>query len=273
MDMGRYSLFITILCIIMNGCIVRRALYPAPADIVPLRPPKPYEALNLPATRSNSVINAWHSHNSALGDSMPVVLFLHGNGENIETLRKYGTLSLLHSLKCHFIVIDYPGYGRSTGSPSEASLVDGCETTLKWIDKRYPENPLIIVGWSLGASVAILAASRNTDIVDGLVAMSAWTNVTEIAARFYPHWLVKLFLRDRYNSLEAVKKTTCPVLFIHGEQDGLIPVSHGERLSSAAPSLYKWRPIRNAEHNDLLDQPEVWDEIKLFLASITSNNR
>ncbi|MEM6797745.1 MAG: hypothetical protein AAF725_27500, partial [Acidobacteriota bacterium] len=97
--------------------LVRQMLYPAPPFRVPPAP-APLEEEILTSSEGDRIV-AW---TSALPEG-PAVLFLHGNGENLETLRLSGVFESFAALGASAMAIDYPGYGRSTGRPSERSLV------------------------------------------------------------------------------------------------------------------------------------------------------
>jgi pimeloyl-ACP methyl ester carboxylesterase len=254
---------------LFTGCIVRSALYPAPNIAVPDNPPPGMKEVVLQLATADSVV-CWLYHNESLSDTAPVLLFLHGNGENLQTLRLSRSFDLLAGLNVHFIALDYPGYGRSTGAPSENSIARACDSALLWIAGHYPKSSIIVCGWSLGAAAAISAAGRNPTLAKGLVAMSAWTSLYDVARRFYPGFLIKLFVRDKYNSLNAIANVKCPVVLIHGRQDQLIPAGQGEALSHAAPMLRRWVALEVTGHNDLLDNPLVWKEIGGFILSFSS---
>jgi pimeloyl-ACP methyl ester carboxylesterase len=252
----------------LTGCLVRSTVYPAPGIAVPPDPPSGHEEVRLEL--SNGVqVSAWWNHNQSLPDSAPALLYLHGNGENLETMRLSGVFGTLANMGAHVMAIDYPGYGRSTGTPSERSVLEACDTALQWLAGRHPESRRILCGWSLGAAAAISTAARNPVLADGLVAMSAWTTLIDVASRFYPRFLVKILVRDRYNSLVAIQRVKCPVLLIHGREDGLIPLRQGEKLAAAAPTLRRWVSLAGAEHNDLLDSPVVWAEIRAFIQTLS----
>jgi len=251
----------------LTGCIVRGAVYPAPGIAVPEIPPPGVEEVRLEPEGGGSVVCWWH-HDESLPDTAPILLFLHGNGENLETMRLAGTLERLVDLQVHVLALDYPGYGRSGGAPSERSVEQACDAALVWMGEHYPHSRRVVCGWSLGAAAAISVAARNPGLVDGLVAMSAWTNLADVAARFYPRFLVRLLVRDRYNSLDAVRHLRCPLLLVHGKNDRLIPVGQGEQLRRAAPTAQRWVVLEGSEHNDLLDNPVVWAEIRTFLRTL-----
>ncbi len=251
--------------------LVRQMLYPAPPIPVPSPPPSPLEEVTLELPAGERAV-AWAlAHSDPAG---PAVIFFHGNGENLETVRYSGLFEELAALGAHVLAVDYPGYGRSTGEPSEASLRLAGEAGLAWLGERHPDSPLVIVGWSLGAAVATQAAARRAPPdVAGVVLMSAWSDLASLAALHYPSWLVGLGLKDKYDSVAAARDVRAPVLMIHGTGDEIIPLAQGRRLhdalSSSAPAC-RFVEVPGAGHNDLLSRPVVWRELGAFLEQLSA---
>jgi pimeloyl-ACP methyl ester carboxylesterase len=250
----------------MFGDYARQMLYPAPPVPVPSPPPPPLAEVWLDLRTGDRVL-AWTSTAAAPADA-PVVLFFHGNGENLETLRSAGLLEELETLGVAFLAVDYPGYGRSSGSPSEEGLLATGEAAVAWARARHPDRPAVACGWSLGAAVAVAMASRHPDEVAGLVALSPWTTLDAAARLLFPGFVVKALLRERYDSLTAAREIRVPALVIHGELDSMIPASHGKEIAAALANG-RWVSVPRTGHNDLLGQPVVWEEVRRFLQDLT----
>ena len=254
-----------VLALALGGCDMRGMLYPAPWVSVPSPPPEPWQEVRLGVEGVGEVVGWAHPGTP----SRPVALFLHGNGENLETMRLSGTLDVLAHLGVGFLAIDYPGYGRSEGKPSEASLVASGLAGIDWLREQHAARPLILCGWSLGAAVAAqLAAARPRD-VSGLVLMSAWSSLESVGAEHYPRWLVRLSMSDTYDSLSAVAGIELPALVVPGERDGIIPAAHGKELAAALAGS-RWVEVRGAGHNDLLGRREVWAELEAFVHEVAA---
>lgn len=247
---------------LLAACPMRSLLYPAPPIAVPASPPPPFAEVLFESARGDR-IHAWHAEGER--EDGPAVVLLHGNGENLATMEAAGTLERARAVSGALLVPDYPGYGRSAGRPSESSLLASVEASASWLAARQPRRPLVIVGWSLGAAVAVRVTAGRED-VSGLVLLSAWTRLDEVAAEHFPAWLVRWFLHEDYDSLEAAPRVAVPVLMIHGESDRIVPVGLGRRLARAFPREARWLALPGVGHNDLLGQPEVWREVDAFLA-------
>jgi uncharacterized protein len=253
----------------MMDTFARQMLYPAPPVAVPSPPPAPLEEVGLDLATGERAAG-WTWEDPGLPPGAPLVLFFHGNGENLETLRWSGFYDELRLLGVPFLALDFPGYGRSTGTPSEEGLMATGDAAVAWARKLHPERPLVSCGWSLGAAVAIGTAARHPEAVRGLIALSPWTTLAEVAVVLFPEIAVKAMLREHYDSRMAANGVRAPALVIHGELDDLIPVAQGEEIASMLPGPARWVPVPRTGHNDLLGRPVVWQEIGAFLASLAS---
>jgi alpha-beta hydrolase superfamily lysophospholipase len=248
---------------LLTGCNVRQLIYPAPPIPVPASPPAPLEGVEL-ATPDGARLSVWHLPADHLPPARPVALFFHGNGENLETMRQTGLFEGLAQLGIGLAAVDYPGYGRSGGRPSEESLGQAADAAWQWLGERYPDRPRLVCGWSLGAAVALRLAADQGTAVDGVIAMSPWSSLPDVAGIHFPRWLVGMALNERHDSLALAPTITAPALVLHGARDQIIPVHQGERIAAALPNS-RWVPIPGAGHNDLLSREEVWQEMAAFI--------
>ncbi len=257
-------LIVLFIFIFMFNSLAKYLIYPVPRVIVPSPPTEPFKEVEIKLAQNELCIGWYHEIDS----KFPILLYFHGNAENLATLWQAGIFNELANLNVNYLSIDYPGYGKSNGKPSENSITKAAQNTLDWMVKKYPDSQIILGGWSLGAAVAIKLAADNLDKVDGLVALSAWSSIVEVAKRHYPHWMVKVFLKENYNSLVSVKQINVPTLLLHGERDFIIPVDHGRKLSQNFANKPLWHVIPGAGHNDLLAHPTVWQKIQEFVEYI-----
>jgi len=243
---------------------MKNLIYPAP-DIQVGAPPPSFVEVVLPLADGSEFI-AWHRPQTG-EDSRPAMVFFHGNGENLETMKWAGLYEQLSSLAVPVLAVDYPGYGRGTGRSSEESLKEASEVAFQWMGQQYPGRGVVPCGWSLGAALAIhLAATSPAELV-GVVAISPWTSLTEVANGHFPRWLVSVGLREEYDSLTAARSIASPALILHGTVDQIIPAEQGQRLAAELKTA-RWVPVAGAGHNDLLSFPVVWREIDSFVSGL-----
>lgn len=259
-------LAVPLLAVPLLDAFARASLYPAPSIAVPSPPPAPLTEVRLDTERGDSVI-AWAGGADA-PPGEPLVLFFHGNGENLATLHLAGAFDELAALGVAYLAIDYPGYGNSSGRPSEEGLAAAADAALAWATERPRQRPVVACGWSIGAAVAVGLTARHPGDTAALIALSPWSSLPELARRYFPGPLVRLALADRYDSLTAAPAVAVPALVIHGRRDAIIPAEHGRRLAAALGGPVEHREVPAAGHNDLLAHPEVWREIGRFLAQV-----
>ena len=268
-NMITWLLFLLIIATIpfLVNWLVPRLIYPAPSISVG-NPPAGLEEIKLPQSTGENVYG-WLYRKPAATDSTPVVLFLHGNGENLQTMNLGGLFEALQHLDVHYLALEYPGYGKSGGKPSEKSILEAGNSAIDWLVSQFPKNPKVLLGWSLGAGAAFQIANQQGDRVDGLIVLSPWSSLPEAAAAHYPEWLVGLVLKEKYNSVEAAKQIHCPTLVIHGETDTIIPVSQSEKIAASLRGTVRYMRMTDAGHNDLFAQEEVWQQLYHYLHNFT----
>lgn len=178
-------------------------------------------------------------------DTAPVLLWTHGNAEDLGTLEPI--LELFSSQQIGVLGIDYPGYGLSSGLPSEADCYEAIESGLRFLvdDRKIAIERVVVVGQSVGSGPATWLAERYPEI-RGLVLISPFLSAFRAVTR------VPLFPADRFPNLRRIRKVTCPLLVIHGEQDEVIPFNQGQRIHAAHPGEQKdFLALPGTGHNDL----------------------
>ena len=245
---------------------IRDRLYPAPPIRVPSPPPAPL--VEVPLEAGGRPVVAWYlpgPEPTRAGPIPPIVLMLHGNGENLETMRQGGLFADLGRNGAAVVAIDYPGYGRSPGTPSEAANLAAAEAAWEWMLQHRDGRPPVVAGWSLGAAVAAQLAAKRRDDAMGVILLSAWDRLDAVARLHFPGWMVSALLSERYDSAAAAASIAAPALLVHGDRDDIIPIELGRSLYAALPGRKQWVEVPGASHNDLLARPEAWQAIHAFL--------
>jgi len=191
-------------------------------------------------------INAWFFPNAS---SAEVLLCFHGNAENIGyALPRMKTLSRLGT---NLLAVDYRGYGKSEGSPSEPGVYRDAEAAYRYltVGRGFSPKNILIYGQSLGGAVAIDLASKRD--CGGLVVESSFTSGRDMARRVFIIPLLEYVPKSRFDSIAKIAKVRAPVLILHGTQDEGIPFSMGEKLYQAAPEPKRFLPVPGAGHSDV----------------------
>jgi fermentation-respiration switch protein FrsA (DUF1100 family) len=176
-----------------------------------------------------------------------VALYFHGNRGNIS--QRLESLKIFHRLRLSAFILDYHGYGRSGGRPSEqATYVDAQAAWDYLLKERHiaPAN-IIVFGRSLGAAVASWLIVRQRPAA--AVIESTFTSLPDVAAETYPLLPVRWLTRFRYNTLENLRQAQCPVLIAHSREDAVISFQHGKRLYEAAAGRKDFLEMMG-DHND-----------------------
>lgn len=204
------------------------------------------------------------------GKSDLTLLWFHGNAGNIS--RRVDNIALLHEhLGANIFIIDYRGYGRSEGSPSEQGLYLDAEAAIEYLRSRedVKDDRLVLFGRSLGGAVAVEMATRHE--VYALVVESTFTSVQAMAksahpvlSRFFP---IGAVVRSKYDSLSKIKEVGSPILVIHGDRDEIVPYNMGQELYDAANEPKTFYSIEGSGHNDtyLVGGSAYFDTLRRFL--------
>lgn len=189
----------------------------------------------------------------------PAVIFAHGNAELIDhnaiELQEYQRLGVT------VLLVEYRGYGRSAGSPSQAGIVADFVQAYDLLAARdeVDASRIVLHGRSVGGGVVLdLATKRKAAAV---ITQSTFTSVTAMAGRYL---MPPFLIRDPFDNAAAVRQLDCPILIMHGEHDSIIPFSHGKKLASLAKdaTLIAYA----CDHNNLPpDEQQYWKDVKAFL--------
>jgi fermentation-respiration switch protein FrsA (DUF1100 family) len=180
------------------------------------------------------------------GRRRAVVLFFHGNGGNIS--HRIEKTRLLFYPEISSMMIDYHGYGRSHGTPSEKTCYLDALTSWEYLvlQRHFEPNQIILFGESLGGAVAVDLATRKE--VGAIILESTFPNIGVVANRFFPG--LSVFLKRKFDSLSKIPRVHVPLLQLHGDEDDLVPYEVGRRLYDAANEPKEFYTIKGAHHND-----------------------
>ncbi|HUW26919.1 MAG TPA: alpha/beta hydrolase [Gallionella sp.] len=234
----------------------------------PARLGAPFEELRIPSGSGaeRGDLHAWWI--PAETTNAPTLLYLHGNfrniGYNLENALRY------RALCCNLLLVDYRGYGNSTGGkPSEAKVYEDAEAAWQYLLKRrgVESQQLFIYGHSLGGAVAIDLALHHPEAA-GLIVESTFTSMQAMSELKYDFLPVGLLLNQRFESLQKIPQLKIPLLLIHGTWDQKVPVEMGRQLFEAAPQPRTLVLIDGGEHsnNAAVGWIEYRDAVSAFVS-------
>ncbi len=199
-------------------------------------------------------------------DHKGVVLFLHGKGGNISTRLPFVDY-FCRKLGLSTFIIDYRGYGKSEGRPTEKGTYLDAEAAWEYLTtiKKISPGDIIIFGRSLGGPIAARLAGKVK--ARALILESTFTAIKDVAAQIYPYLPVRKFFKFEYPTADYLKRVKIPVLIIHSKGDDYIPFSHAIKLYNAANKPKYFLKINGPHNSSYLESKEVYIEgIKSFIA-------
>jgi len=230
------------------------------------------ETLELP-TPDGETLHAYllRPPNAALRKDITILTF-HGNAGNIGHRLPIGKV-LTDSLGCNVLMLEYRGYGKSTGIPNEDGLTIDAQTGLDYIRKQpdLKDTKLIIYGQSLGGAVAIKLVEDNQhqgDIV-GVILENTFTSIRKLIPTVFPpaKYLAPL-CHQNWTSEKTLPKITAkiPILFLSGLKDEIVPAAMMRSLYDVCVVRTKiWKEFENGNHNSTVAEPGYFDAILEFL--------
>ena len=156
---------------------------------------------------------------------------------------------------CEVLAVDYPGYGLSSGQPSEGGCYQAADAAFAklYSNYGYKQESVVVFGRSLGTGVAVDLVARHK--VKGLVLVSPFTSTFRVITK------VKLVPFDRFDSLAKIGRVTCPLLVVHGDRDAVVPFAMAEEIFASATGASRKEYLRlpGARHNE--DLPGAYAEV------------
>jgi fermentation-respiration switch protein FrsA (DUF1100 family) len=226
-------LFITYLGIVVVFWFLERRLvfHPTSPQEEWLKPEdERSEDVSFASTDGNTIHGRWippeTTHHGA-------VLVANGNAGNL-THRGELAAELRKALGAGVLLFDYPGYGKSTGTPSEEGCYASGAAAYAWLteQRKIPPGRIILCGESLGGGTAVELATKHEH--RALVLIYTFTSLPAAAKWHFPFLPTHTLMRTRFDNLSKIGRCNRPVFLMHGTADRMVPFSHSEQLHAAA---------------------------------------
>lgn len=213
------------------------------------------------ATADGLKINGWFISNN---DSDKVFLVFHGNASNISEQMNW--IRLYHVLPANIFIIDYHGYGKSQGQPSENNLYMDAKAAYDYLVKVKKFKPwqIIAVGNSLGGAVAIDLASKEK--LGGVAVRSTFTSIPDIAVLINPfyRWPI-IWFRNNFESEKKIGKINAPFIIFHSIEDEQMPYAMAVKLYKKARGPKKMWLVEKSEHDHFFPDPDYINGLKWLM--------
>ncbi len=192
------------------------------------------------------------------------VLFFHGNAGNIS--HRLDSIAFWHKQGFEVLIFDYRGYGRSSGTPSEAGTYQDGQALWDYLLNERHADPeqIVLFGRSLGAAIAARIAYENAP--RALILESVFSSVRDMGRRYYPWLPVRWITRLHYDTAALASQIDCPILVIHSRDDEIIPFDQGRKVFEQATEPKEFLEILG-DHNGgfILSGPLYRDGVGEFL--------
>ncbi|RMA64490.1 alpha/beta hydrolase [Ulvibacter antarcticus] len=195
-------------------------------------------------TRDGAIINGLHFK---VEKPIGVVLYLKGNSKSIKGWGKFAVDFTRH--RYDVIMVDYRGFGKSTGKRSQKAIKHDLQFIYKRITEKVSEKYIILYGRSLGSGFATKLASMNDPKM--LILDAPYYSLTNVTGRYMPFMPLSVIMRYPMPTYKWLKYVNCPVRIIHGTQDKLIPFKSSVKLSQIRPKITRLYPIIGGGHKNM----------------------
>lgn len=198
-------------------------------------------------------------------EAQAAVLFCHSRAGNLsleldaENVRRW-----TRDLRCSVLIFDYPGYGRSEGTPSEMGFYAAADAAHDWLtnERGLSESQILIYGRSIGTAVAIEQASRRKP--RAVILISPLTSLPNVVYDTVPLVPAQWLMRNRFDSASRIDRVTAPTFVVHGTADRTIPFHQGQTIAARLKTTKQFQVVPNAGHGNCIT-PAFFNELKSFL--------
>lgn len=223
---------------------------------------KRYADYEIKIRRGQIILKGWF-FKDRVDPQNPLIVYYGGNAEdvslNFDSLDRFATRS--------FLFMNYRGYGGSGGHPTQRSLCEDALFVLDTVMKSEGIQPqdVILMGRSLGSGIAVHVAARRK--VAGVILVTPFDSLTNVARAHYPIFPVKLMLKHRFDSASAAPVINTPALFLTAADDQVVPVHLAHHLEQCWGGPTSSVTIAGTDHNTIDTSPLYWEAINTFLRS------
>jgi len=180
-------------------------------------------------------------------DPIGVVFYLKGNSRSIKGWGKFAIDFIRYGYDV--IMIDYRGFGKSTGIRTQESIKEDLQLVYDKIKSKVDEKHIVLYGRSLGSGFATKLASTNNPRM--LILDAPYYSMSKTTSRYMPFLPMSILLKFPIPTYKWIKYVKCPIHILHGTEDKLIPFHSSIKLATINKDITHLHPILGGGHNNL----------------------
>lgn len=221
--------------------------------------PEPFQEVYIDANNGERL----HALLFTTAPSRGVILYLHGNGGALDGWGDVASTYL--QLQYDVLVLDYRGYGKSSGSiQSEAQLVQDAQMAYDYLLNDYQQQDIIVLGYSLGSGIAAQIASTNAPRM--LIMQAPYYSMTDMMKHAYP-FLPTFLLKYKLSTNQVLTDCKMPIVLFHGDRDEVIPYAQSLKLEKLLKPGDTLITLKGVGHNGMTTQPSYVKAIEALLGN------
>jgi len=222
----------------------------------------PYETVRLDTEDGETLHGWWIPASDVSRETDPgefagnTLLFFHGNAGNISG--RLESVQQFHQLGLNVLIVDYRGYGQSTGSPSEEGIYRDSAACWRYLTETKGVAPqdIVVFGRSMGGGPATWLAEREQP--GAVILESVFTNVPDVGAHHYSFLPVRALATNQFDNQSRVGDIDAPTLFIHSRGDRVVPFELGRQVYEAAAEPKQFLEIEGGHNDGFLVSAEAY---------------
>jgi fermentation-respiration switch protein FrsA (DUF1100 family) len=192
--------------------------------------------------------------------SKGLIVYYHGNRAGLERWSKIVTYFIKKGYDV--LVMDYRGYGKSTGKRTEKILYNDAQLVYDYAKKLYPENKITVYGRSLGSGLATYVSSKNNPMQ--MILETPYHSFVDVVRSWFK-FIPKFLMNYQMNSYQYIKNVRCKTTIFHGTEDKVVPLSSAQKLYEEAPQPKEFILIETAHHSNIGEFEEYHQKINKIL--------
>ena len=221
--------------------------------------PEKHKDINIPITENSNlnIVQFFSTDTITKG----VVLYFHGNKKNISWYAKYSPYFTKHGYEVW--LIDYPGFGKSTGKFTEQTLYDWANYMYNFARTRFGPDSIIIYGKSMGTGIATHLASIQP--CKKLILETPYYDYPSVIKHYLPIYPIEWMIHYKIPTHDYIEKVIAPITIFQGTDDWLVTYNNAKRLKPFLKPRDEFITIKDGEHNDLFKFKETIEKLDSLL--------